>query len=85
MAIKYDESKFEDSQVKFSRASKNLDDHFQKRVVQSSEKMRDYSKGISDILDDKLAPVAKSAKMFAESFDKISKGIGEHIEAKKGL
>ena len=84
MAIKFNESKFEDSKVKFSRASKNLEDHFQKRVVQSSEKMRDYSPAISKILDEKLGPVTKSAKTFAESLDKISKGIGKHIEEKKG-
>lgn len=85
MSIKFDPAKFEDSRMKFSRASKNLDDHFQKRVVQSSEKMRDYSKGIADILDTNLAPVAKSASLFSESLDKMAKGIEQHIEAKKGL
>ena len=85
MSIKFDEKRFEDSQVKFSRASKNMEDNYQKRVVQSSEKMREYSEGIAGILDTQLAPVTKSAKMFAESLGKIAKGIESHIEAKKGL
>lgn len=85
MSIKFDKGKFEDSKVKFSKASKNLEDHFQKRVVQSSEQMREYSKGIADILDTNLKPVTKSVSSFAESLDKIAKGIDEHIEAKKGL
>lgn len=85
MSIKFDKTKFEDSKVKFSRASKNLEDHFQKRVVQTSEQMREYSQGIAGILDTNLKPTTKSVASFAESLSKIAKGIDDHIEAKKGL